>query len=522
MTRTTIRRTARLFLGIGSLAGALALFAPIAGAQPVPIPIGSKARKEEPLPAGEKIELSLSRAIALSLQNVLDLDVASLQYEKAGFSIGAAGGVFDPYLQLEVNASRTQSPVFSRIQASDSKRQNLNAYFGGFLPFGTTYQAGWTNSRSDSVIPGFTIVNPTYSSNLFASVTQPLLRNFGTKVNTRLVVQARIARDTSAWEFVKSVQTTVQNVENAYWDLVFALENLTAKVEGLDRARDLNRITKIKIDVGALAPIDIVQTEVTIAQREQDIITAEGLIGDAQDRLKRLLNVSSLADWTRPIAPTDRPSDAPITVDLDAGMRQALETRPEVKQAVVDIESKKVSFAYNRNQLLPKLDFNGQYGYAGLGAKTSLTADNGSVQNIDYVDALYQIRGREFPSWTAGLVFNLPIGNHTARANFASASADLDLSRTSLAILKQNLTVEVRGAARAVDTSFRTIAAAKKSRELAERNVDAERKKFENGMSTSFTVSQIQNDLTNARSVELQAISGYRKSIAAWHKAIGD
>ena len=105
-----------------------------------------------------------------------------------------------------------------------------------------------------------------------------------------------------------SVQTAIHLVENAYWDLVYALENLRAKQEALDRAKDLNRITQIKIDVGALAPIDIVQTEVTIAQREQDIITAEGLIGDAEDLLRRLLNVQALLDWNRPIVPTDSPA----------------------------------------------------------------------------------------------------------------------------------------------------------------------------------------------------------------------
>ena len=113
------------------------------------------------------------------------------------------------------------------------------------------------------------------------------------------------------------MQTAIQTAENAYWDLVYAVENLKAKQEALDRAKDLNRITKIKIDVGALAPIDIVQTEVTIAQREQDIIIAEGLIGDAQDRLRRLLNVQSIPDWNRPIVPTDqlsRESPAPRSI----------------------------------------------------------------------------------------------------------------------------------------------------------------------------------------------------------------
>src|SRR5205823_5270353 len=201
----------------------------------------------------------------------------------------------------------------------------------------------------------------------------------GPKVNRRFVVQARIARDVFAWDFVRSLQTTVQNVEFAYWDLVYAIENLAAKREALARAQDLNRITRIKIDVGALAPIDIVQTEVTIAQREQDIILAEGLIGDAQDRLKRLMNVTALSDWNRTIAPTDRPTAEPFRVDLDAGIRSAYETRPEVKQAVVDIESKKVTVAYTRNQLLPRLDLNGSLGFNGLGGTSACVDSTGQA-----------------------------------------------------------------------------------------------------------------------------------------------
>ncbi len=519
-----------------AVALAAALVAPAApAADRVQVPIGSKARRPEPLPPGEKVELSLQRAIELALRNTLDLEIASFTYEKAAFGIGGAEGAFDPYAQLDLSASRTKTPVVSTFQAGESKVQRANLSFGQFVPTGGSYTLGWTNTRTDAPT-GFTTFNPSYSSGLTATAVQPLLRNFGFTVNRRFVVLARLSRDTFAWDFVRSLQSTVQNVENAYWDLVYAIENLAAKHEALDRAKDLNRITRIKIDVGALAPIDIVQTEVTIAQREQDIILAEGLIGDAEDRLKRIMNVTALADWSKPLAPTDRPTAAPFAVDLEAGIRRALETRPEVKQAVVDIESKKVTVAYARNQLLPRLDLSGSLGFNGLGtgpssvcsdptlAPSECIAGGGTLVPLhtSYVDALYEIRGFDFPAWTVGLTLNVPIGNRTARANSAIARTDLDLSRTNLALLKENLVVEVRAAARSIDTAFRSVAAATKSRELAERNLDAEKKKYENGMTTSFQVAQIQNDLTTARTNELQAIAIYVKSIAAWHKAIGD
>jgi outer membrane protein TolC len=514
-----------LFRLVAGLVAALA--APAARAdETLSLPVSAKARRPVSLPSGEKIELSLKQTIALTLQNVLDLDVASYNLEESKFGIQSAKGAFDPYIQLDLTVADTQNATASRLQSSATKTAIGNFTFAGLLPLGTTYALGWTNRRLDQAIPGFTTVNPTYSSGLSASVTQPLLRNFGPAANERFVVQARLSRDSSAFDFVRAVQSAIQLSENAYWDLVYAVENLRAKQEALDRAKDLNRITKIKIDVGALAPIDVVQTEVTIAQREQDIITAEGLIGDAQDRLRRLLNVQSQPDWSRPIVPTDRPTRESLRegfqADVEAGFKRALETRPEVRQALLAIESKKVTRAYTRNQLKPRLDLSGSYGFNGLGAQALVQNPDGTLTQLNYSDALQDIVHRTYPAWTLGLTFVVPIGNNVARGDDAIASADLELARTNFAITKANLQVEVRAAARAIDTAYRSVAAATKARELAERNLDAEKKKYENGMTTSFQVAQIQNDLTSAITTELQTIATYLKNISAWHKAVGD
>lgn len=487
----------------------------------VVVPIGSGQRQAQPLPQGEKIELTLAQAIEFALRNALDLDVASLTYQRTGFTIGAASGVFDPNLTASVGADSRKSPQTSSFQSLAEESQSFDLGISGLTQIGTEYSLGFGGTRSDSptttTIPGYVQVNPTFGTGLTASVTQPLLRGFGRDVNTRLVVQSRLAQDSSAWDFVATIQNAVQLVENAYWDLVYANANLESKREALDRAKDFNRITKIKIDVGALAPIEIVQTEVTIAQREQEIILAEGQIGDAQDRLKRLLNVTDLSTWNRPIVPMDKPAEEKLDIDVEAGIESALQVRPEVKQALVNIESKKISVVYNRNQLKPRLDAKGTYGLSGVGFNNDAIRDGSS-----YSDAFYQIRNFDYPNWAVGLNFAVPIGNRTAKANAAIAATDLDLANTSLALLKQNLSLEVRTAARNVDTARRSVAAAKKARELAERNLDAERKKFDNGMTTSFTVAQVQNDLTTARSNELLAIAGYLKSMVSWHKAVGD
>ena len=497
------------------------------------VPVASKARKAIPLPAGEKIELSLQQAIQMTLENVLDLDVAAYNLEEARFGILAARGGFDPNVEVDLGTTDAQTLTTSSFQSPETKTANANAFLTGLLPYGTTYSLGWQNNRLDSPIPGYALIpginflNPTFSSNLALKVTQPLLRNFGRSVNERLVVQARLGRDTNAYAFVAAVQTAIQSADSAYWDLVYAVENLKAKQEALAIAKDLNRITQIKIDVGATAPIDIVQTEVTIAQREQDIITAEGLIGDAQDRLRRLVNVQSIPDWNRPIVPTDRPSRASLqqalNPDVDEGYETALRTRPEVRQALLAIESKKVTYVYQKNQLRPRFDLSAGYGYSGLGARSLVTNPDGvTTYQLNYSDALSQIGRADYPAWNVGVVLAVPIGNRTAKGNFAIADADLELARTSFAIAKANLQVEVRAAARGIDIGYRSLAAATKARELGERNLDAEKKKYENGMSTTFQVASVANDLTTAVTAELQAVATYLKDITAWHKAIGD
>lgn len=492
-----------------------------AGTVPAPtsIPVGTADRKSEALPAGAQIELTLNQAIALALKNTLDLDVSSQQYEEAKFTLMSATGLFDPSLNATVNANGVKSKVFQSFQSAESHTQKGNIGISGLTDWGLQYSGGWTNTRTDAPItsttPGFQQTNPIYNSSIFANVTQPLLQNFGRDVNTRLIVKSRIARDQAAWGFVSTVQTTIQSVENAYWDLLYAIADLKAKHEALDRAVDINRITRIKIDVGALAPIEIVQTEVTIAQREQAIILAEGAIGDAQDRLLRLLSVKGLPDWNRPINPTDRPGSLDFRADVDKGIETALRLRPEVKQAVVDIESKKVELVYQKNQVKPQLNLVAGVGASGAGAQLG---DLG----INYIDALYDIRSVTYPNWQVGLNFSVPLGNRAAKGAAARANVDLDLSRTNLALTKLNLQVEVRGAGRNIDTASRSVAAAKKARELAERNLDAERKKFDNGMTTAFQVAQVQNDLTTAITQELLAILGYQRSVTSWYKATGE
>jgi outer membrane protein TolC len=172
--------------------------------------------------------------------------------------------------------------------------------------------------------------NPALTAGLSLQISQPLLRNFG-RVPTELNIEtARNTRDASYETFIRSVQTVVNAVEQSYWDLVYARANLAVKIEARDIARELNRITKIKIDVGSLAPIDIVQTEVGIATAEQDIINAEAVVGLAEDGLRRNLNYQAATPTTTTIVPTDKLAVERQPFDLAEGVTTALQRRPEI------------------------------------------------------------------------------------------------------------------------------------------------------------------------------------------------
>ncbi|HSD72211.1 MAG TPA: TolC family protein [Thermoanaerobaculia bacterium] len=506
----------------GVAALSLAQTGPAISARP-----GERTPRPLPPPAGtEGIRLSLDEAVALAIANNQDLNVSVNAAEASRYTLFSNMGIFDPLAEAAVLRSHSEQPRTSQFTGAEVTRAdttNLSARVTQLAPTGGTFSLGFTGRRS-STNDIFFLVNPSWTTGLTLSASQPLLRNFGRDATTWLIRISRNSRDSSYQNFVRSVQTAVNLVEQAYWDLVYAIRNLAVKQEALVVARDLNRITRIKIDVGSLAPIDITQTEVGIATAEQDIIIAESLIGDAQDRLKRLLSFSP-EQWTIPIIPTDEVRAEQATVDVEAGIKTAYERRPEIIVAQYNVDSDRIRYDFWRNQTRPQLDLVGTYGYAGLGGTTTLRDDAGNILSRErggFSDAFQQILDRDFKNWSIGLNFSYPILNRSARGQRGAALYTWESNKALLSTIEQNVLLEVRTAARDIETAKRRIAAAQKSRELAERNLDAERKKFENGMTTSFQVNQIQNDLSAARSNELQALAVYRKALSAYHFAIAD
>ncbi len=463
------------------------------------------------------MRLTLDDAVHTTIERNIGVQLQRYDLGMAGAEVLGAYSIFDPQASATLNRSKSQSPVTSAFQSNGGTSTDANVSLRDTIPTGGNFLISSTNHRGTSTGNG-TIFNPVYDAGLGLSFTQPLARNFGVDVTRRGITIARNTLGINQEAFKVVLLDTTSAVEQAYYDLIYTRRFVDVVKEALFLARDQARITQIRIDVGASAPLDILQPRVQIATSEENLINAVAAVRAAEDHLRALLNVPA-DEWDRPIIPTDAIDYTPMTVNVDEAVARAYQLRPEIKEQVLTTNIRKVTYEYARNQVLPQVDLNVGYNLSGVaGTPVSTTFGNAT----SYSTAVQQILRNDFPGWNIGLTIGVPIFNFSARAERTRARLDMELSQATEAQSRQNIDVDVRTAARAIDTAAKNIFAAKTAREAAEENVNAERKRYENGMSTNFQVLQIQQQLSDARGAELNALVGYNKAIALYHRAVGD
>jgi outer membrane protein len=512
MKRTSLRSVS------GATAAALSLAALLLAA--VPAPAATKAIRIssflQPPPPNEPpafvikdnaVQLSVDQAVEIALQRNLGIVISRYVRVENRLAIIQALGYYDLNATIDAIADSSKKMAATTFDPSQSEGQALNYGFTQSLPFGGGVSATWDNSRGQSNSKQATLAS-SYSSGLNFHYTQPLLRGFGRYATDRAILVAQNTSRISRQDFRLQVTTILQQVVNAYWGLVNAREQLGVAQESLQLARDLHSRNQVEVQVGTKAPLELTQSEAAIATREEGIIQATSAVGDAEDVLRRLLNLPAGSLWETPIVPTSDPkTDTKVKINVKEALGVAVTQRPELTTQELQLAQAKHDADYFRSQLKPQLNFQVDYGYSGFGPAFS-TAFN-------------QITGRGFPGWTAQLNFAYPIQNRTARATSATANVEVDRFQV---LYDQERTViegEVRTAARAVDTAVKSIDANIKAREFQEKNLDAEKKRYENGMSTSFQITQIQDQLTQARSAEVQATVNYRTALAEYYRAVG-
>ncbi len=475
-----------------------------------------------------KMLLTLEEAIELALERNLSLIVDRYRQDEADLGLRRSFGIYDFNATIDGFANDEASPAASNLDGADvqeSQFQRLNLAVDRLVSFGGRGQVDWRNSRSDTNSL-FATLNPAYRVDFDFSWSQPLLRDFGKKQTERNIRIARTNQEISRETFEAQVIAVIQLVEDAYWTLVEANASFDVAEESLRLAKQLHEQNRIRVEVGTLAPLELVQSQAGVATREEQVIRARGAIGDAEDRLRQLLNVVGDAYWSAKIVPETPAEMEPIELDLEAAMATALENRNNLRTKRLSQSDLERDIGYFRNQKLPRLDLNLTYGYNGLGG--DVTERDFFTREIlfqapgDYGDALDQITNTAFDGWAVSLVAAFPIENRAAEAQLALAEVNYERGEAELANQELAVRTEVRRLARFVDTARQARESARVSRELEEKNLGAEEKRYENGLSTSFQVLQIQEDLTEARQREVNAVTGYRKAVVLYRQATGE
>ena len=315
---------------------------------------------------------------------------------------------------------------------------------------------------------------------------------------------------------------TIATVKGFYYDLLFAIDNLAANQKNLQLAKKLLEENEIRVKVGTMAPLDVVTAQSEVASREEGVIVAENDLAQAEDDVKRLIfPQNDPLMWSTKIQPTDRATVDPgaeSQVDIDAAITAALQNRTDVVAARKNLENEDYRLALAKSRKLPQLDLVANYGGAGAGG-TQLIRDpplGGPVVDTipgSYGDAVSEVFGFDFPTWTVGFNVSYAIPNRSAKAAEAQARISKDQTLTSFRRLELQVAAEVRTAGRGVESGFKRVQSTQAARVLAAQRLDAEEKKFAAGMTTNFLVTQAQRDLAQAEVNNLRAVADYRKSV---------
>lgn len=473
--------------------------------------------------AVEPRPISLQDAIAIALENNLLVQVAKETREGERTGVMTELGTFDWTLKSSLNwtrnedASRTQPIPGGAFVTSD------NTLWARTFSLGTEKAFGWggnlrlsydpyyrfsKGSANGGPVTPFT-TNP-YDGSLTATYTQSLLRNFGRAATESRLRVARKNAEIADFTFQRTIIDLVASIEAQYWQVVFSKLYLENKKQSLELAQKQLRENKIRVEVGTLAPIEITSAEASVAQREQEILSAEADYLNAKDALIRALYPTN----ERPgdLVPTDAPvTSAAAPMEEKAAEQMALERRVELKTARLRYESSQIQETAAKNRTLPQLDAFATY--TG-NAASQVAAEGLSAVNKDITSGTY-------PGYTVGLQFSMPIQNRAAKGALASARASRRASELNLRDQELGVLLEVRQALRNLETRQKAVKAFEKTRIFREKNLEAEQKKFENGMSTNFFVLQRQDELDTARTNELSARIEFAKAITALDKAVG-
>jgi len=484
--------------------------------------VPAAAGPEVPAPQEKTLSLSLEACIIKALSNNYDLAVQVMTPETADIAVSMAGEKFIPTLAFAYSRRDTAQASYSFLEASDQVtqlRDNTSVQINQQLPFGGSLGLTLSGAKTDTN-SRFQMINPRFETQLNFSFSQPLLRDFGLDMSRREILIAQNNLRIAEEDFAQFVQGLVYRVEEAYWNLVYAIDYLDVRRQSLKLAEELLDKNRRSVEIGTLAPIDVLNAQADVASREADVLDAQVLVKNYEDVLRAVINLAADAAGLR-ILPSDRPIFEEASVDLDEALTTALANSPELSSSRIDIRTKELNLTYARNQLLPGLDLTAQYWSPGVSG-TQILYEGGNplfggvIGTIpgDVTEAMKDTFNFRYRNWSVGLTLSLPLNAVFSRAAAAQAKVALDQSQALLKSREQQLDIEVRSAVRAVQTNFMRVQAYKAARELAQKRLEAEEEKLRVGLTTNYFVLQYQRDLADRQTLELRALIDYNLSLA--------
>jgi HAE1 family hydrophobic/amphiphilic exporter-1 len=516
--------------------------------------------------------LSMNDAIRTALQNNNEIEVSRDDVRFAEQQLISLQGVYEPIFSVTPQYIHNITPQQSSLGGSGSTGKTTTTIFNfnpsvtkSFEKGGGTYTLTFSNSRTNTS-NSFNLINPFYSSNLSLQITQPLLRNRSIDSNRHAIRVQKKRLEQSDSDFRQQTIQIISQVQAAYWNLVFALRNQQNQLDSLNVARQNMRDIEAEISAGAKAPLDRAQVQTDIATREANLYIATQSVSTAENSLKQLmLKDPSSPQWSAQLTPTDQPSFDLSPVSLSAALDDAHKNRPELRRLNLQKDINSVDIQFYQNQTLPQVDIQSTVAATGLagtqvgtpaGTLVPLISGNpatnssafllaqiqalrtnaglpiATVPNVatsgvapyligGYGKDLTNLFGLGTRNMTVGVAISFPLHNKTAEANLAGARIQKEQLDASYRSQDQAIEMDVRNAAQSVDTAQKRVVASRAARESAEQQLAGEQKLYEVGRSTTFLLLQRQQELTAARTNELQAQTDYNKALADLQRATG-
>jgi outer membrane protein len=500
----------------------------------LPAPLSPAPQELTNMVRAGQLPLTMGDLINLILQNNLDISVNRLSPLSSEYLIDTLYRAFEPSVHLQATVQRNTTPATTVLSGAANPSTLSGAYSVGFSQYlmtGTSVAVDAIMNRNSSNST-FSTLNPSWQGSLRYSFTQHLLRDYGRRNNSRQFQVARNNQKISEVQFERQLIDLVAQAQRSYWDLVFASEDIKVKQRSVDLAQKTLGDNQIQVDIGTLAPIDLVQAESEVANRRVQFVTSTYTEVQTQDLVKKLLtsqgDPGNVLAKLVPLEGVRKPSNADV-LPVDQAIKIALENRPEMKQIQLDLENKNIDFEATKNSLLPTVDLIASYTQTGVAGTSAIRPSpfnpNPTPVNPDLVGGLGTAFGQVFSynynGYSAGVSVQIPLRNRAAQADNARAATDRRIAENRLTAQAQQIALEVRNALTQVDMNKARIEAAQKARELAERRLDAEQKKFDLGASTIRFVLEEQRNVAQAQTDEIQSLINYTKSLVDFDRATG-